>query len=319
MKKEEIIEQINAFINEKEQKLQEIIKIFFDIKYLRLKNNEAIISFQETLAEVMYDVSSHYNVLCREFPDCDEKEHYKDMMKMLIKQSKAIGDGYAWLFYRKNIEAIREHLKHEDNGLFPTRNGGIGEIEFIKQNKVYEGCFVIYHSITNILRNGDFSLITADGELAGIGEIKTKQIENQLLIDVYITQRILPYDNELEKIAIDDERIWQQLRKQLEQQENIFNAQSIELKQQTELAYVYNLIEKSVNQDKAVVSDDCSMIVYVIDTEKEDAQSKYSPEKISKTIIELLPLILNKDFVGNNVIQSELSMKPDKDKTQNCV
>lgn len=308
MKKEEIIEQINTFINEKEQKLQEIIKTFLNLKYLRIENNESIISFQETLAEVMYDISSRYNLLCSEFPDCDEKECYKSMMKMLIKQSKAIGDGYAWLFYRKNIEAIREHLKHEDNGLFPTRNGGIGEIEFIKQNKVFEGCFVVYHSITNILKNGDFSLITADGELAGIGEIKTKQIENELLIDVYITQRMLPCDNDGESIAIDDERIWQRLRKQLEQQENIFMAQSIELKQQTDLVYVYNLIEESVNKDKAIVSDDCSMIVYVVDTEKENAQSRYSPEIISSNIISLLPLILNNNFISNNIIQSELTV-----------
>ena len=60
------MEQLNAFIDEKKQKLQEIIKIFFDIKYLRIEKNEVIISFQETLAEVMYEVSSRYNVLCME-------------------------------------------------------------------------------------------------------------------------------------------------------------------------------------------------------------------------------------------------------------
>mgnify|MGYP007025200309 CR=1 FL=1 len=98
---------------------------------------------------------------------------------------------YAWLFYRKNIEAIREHLKHEDNGLFPTRNGGIGEIEFIRKNKIFEGCFVIYHSITSILRNGDFSLITADGDLVGIGEIKTKQTENELSHCLHVSNALL--------------------------------------------------------------------------------------------------------------------------------
>lgn len=308
MKKEEVMEQLNAFIDEKKQKLQEIIKIFFDIKYLRIEKNEVIISFQETLAEVMYEVSSRYNVLCMEFPDCDEKEYYKNMMKGLIYQSKAIGDGYAWLFYRKNIEAIREHLKHEDNGLFPTRNGGIGEIEFIRKNKIFEGCFVIYHSITSILRNGDFSLITADGDLVGIGEIKTKQTENELLIDVYITQRIIPYDHEVERIAIDDERIWERLRKQLEQQENIFKVQSIELKLQMDLAYVYNLIEESVDKEKAVVSDDCSMIVFVVDIENENAQSKYSPETISDDIISLTPSILNDSFINNKIIQSKLTV-----------
>lgn len=213
--KKEIYKQIEEFIDQKEQNLEEIIKIFFDIKYLRFKNNERIFSFQEILATVMYEISSYYNILCKEFPECDEKENYKQMMKMLIKQSKAIGDGYAWLFYRENIEAIREHLNHENNGLFPTRNGGIGEIEFIKNNKVLDGCFVIYHSITNILRNGDFSLITAEGKLAGIGEIKTKHVENQLVIDMYITTSMLPSNNEVETIEIDDERIWEKLRKQL--------------------------------------------------------------------------------------------------------
>lgn len=298
--KKEIFEQIDEFIGQKEQSLKEIIKIFLDIKYLRIKNNEKIFSFQETLAEVMYDISSYYNILCKEFPDCNEKEYYKETMKMLIKQSKAIGDGYAWLFYRENIEAIREHLNHENNGLFPARNGGIGEIEFIKNNKVLEGCFVIYHSITNILRNGDFSLITADGKLAGIGEIKTKRIENQLVIDAYITTPILPYNNEVESIEIDDKRIWEKLREQLIQHENIFKVQGIELKIETDLTYIYSLIEESVEKEKPVISDDHSMIVFVAN--KENAQGKAALDNI----IDLLPLILNDKFISNEIIQSEL-------------
>ena len=125
----------------------------------------------------------------------------------------------------------------------------------------------------------------------------------ELLIDVYITQRIIPYDHEVERIAIDDERIWERLRKQLEQQENIFKVQSIELKLQMDLAYVYNLIEESVDKEKAVVSDDCSMIVFVVDIENENAQSKYSPETISDDIISLTPSILNDSFINNTTLQ----------------
>lgn len=308
MKKEEIIEKLNVFIDEKERKLQEVVKNFLDIKYLRFENDQILASFQENLAEIMYDIASRYNTFCREFPDGDKKETYKNRMKLLIKQSKAIGDGYAWLFYRENIEAIREHLKHEDNGLFPIRNGGIGEIEFIKQNKVYEGCFVVYHSITNMLRNGDFSLITANGRLAGIGEIKTKQIEGELLIDVYVTQRISLGNSESEKIEIDDKRIWEQLRKQLEQHENIFKAQNINLRSQTDLRYVYNLIEESVNKEKVVISADCSMLVLVVDAEKENAENKYVPEMISNNVIESIPSILNDKFDSNKIIQSELAV-----------
>lgn len=298
--KKEIYKQIEEFIDQKEQNLEEIIKIFFDIKYLRFKNNERIFSFQEILATVMYEISSYYNILCKEFPECDEKENYKQMMKMLIKQSKAIGDGYAWLFYRENIEAIREHLNHENNGLFPTRNGGIGEIEFIKNNKVLDGCFVIYHSITNILRNGDFSLITAEGKLAGIGEIKTKHVENQLVIDMYITTSMLPSNNEVETIEIDDERIWEKLRKQLKQHENIFKASDIELNIETDLTYICNLIKESADKMKPVVSDDHSMLVFVAN--KENVQS----QKILDNIIDLMPLILNDKFMSNKIIQSEL-------------
>lgn len=298
--KKEIYKQIEEFIDQKEQNLEEIIKIFFDIKYLRFKNNEKIFSFQEILATVMYEISSYYNILCKEFPECDEKENYKQMMKMLIKQSKAIGDGYAWLFYRENIEAIREHLNHENNGLFPTRNGGIGEIEFIKNNKVLDGCFVIYHSITNILRNGDFSLITAEGKLAGIGEIKTKHVENQLVIDMYITTSMLPCNNEVETIEIDDERIWEKLRKQLKQHENIFKASDIELNIETDLTYICNLIKESADKMKPVVSDDHSMLVFVAN--KENVQS----QKILDNIIDLMPLILNDKFMSNKIIQSEL-------------
>ena len=127
MKKEEVMEQLNAFIDEKKQKLQEIIKIFFDIKYLRIYPHLTVLLASLTFPHPFSHFPCH------------------------ALTTSYIHASIPWLFYRKNIEAIREHLKHEDNGLFPTRNGGIGEIEFIRKNKIFEGCFVIYHSITSIL------------------------------------------------------------------------------------------------------------------------------------------------------------------------
>ena len=75
-----------------------------------------------------------------------------------------------------------------------------------------------------------------------------------------------------------------------------------------DLAYVYNLIEESVDKEKAVVSDDCSMIVLVVDIENENAQSKYSSETISDDIISLTPSILNDSFINNKIIQSKLTV-----------
>ncbi len=307
MENTELIEQLDTYIKNKKANLQVILKNFFDIKYMKINIDKIIIDFQVVLAELMYDISSRYNDLCRVSEENDIVKNYKYELQMLIRQAKAIGDGYAWIFYHKNIEALRAHLKHEDNGLFPIRNGGLGEIEFIKNNKVYEGCYVLYHSITSILRNGDFSLITANGELAGIGEIKTKQVENELIIDAYTTQKMIPSEK-VEKIELHDERIGGHLKKQLCLHNDVLNRQKIGIIQEEELRYVYELIEKSVKAENAVVSEDCSMIVYVVDKERKDAETIYDTDIILNNVEEMLPKILNNEFERNEVIQSELTI-----------
>lgn len=310
MQNEELLVQIQEFIIESKLKLQDILKNFFDIRYMRINRGEIIVDFQDTLAELMYKISSYYNDLCRISKGSKEDSMVKNCqyeLRMLISQLKAIGDGYAWIFYHKNREALREHLKHEDNGLFPIRNGGLGEIEFIKSNKILEGCYVLYHSITNILRNGDFSLITAEGYLAGIGEIKTKQIENKLVIDAYTTHRMIPSEK-AESIELNDERIWEHLKKQLQSHENILDIQKIEIVREENLKYVYKLIEESAKKEKPVISEDCSMLVYVIDTESKNAEIIYTPDIIANKVTDMLPQILSDKFERNEIIQSQLML-----------
>lgn len=98
----------------------------------------------------------------------------------------------------------------------------------------------------------------------------------------------------------------------MEKQENIFNVSKIELKLRAELKYIYNLIERSVDEEKPIVSEDGSTIVYVIDVEKEKVENKYDfqtvVDRITKKSVDMLPGILNVEFKCNKIICSELNV-----------
>ena len=96
------------------------------------------------------------------------------------------------MFYRDSIEELEKHYEHSDNGLFVSGIGGIGEIEFIKANPTINGYLVLYHSITNMLRIGDFSLCSLTGKMVGIGEIKSvyKSEESKFVSSIYMSSRV---------------------------------------------------------------------------------------------------------------------------------
>src|SRR5207344_325451 len=57
----------------------------------------------------------------------------------------------------------------------PFGIGGLGEIEFIRNNPTMGENVVLYHGITNLLRYGDVSLINVRTfDVAAIAELKTK-------------------------------------------------------------------------------------------------------------------------------------------------
>ena len=112
----------------------------------------------------------------------------------------------------------------------------------------------------------------------------------------------------VEKIELHDERIGGHLKKQLCLHNDVLNRQKIGIIQEEELRYVYELIEKSVKAENAVVSEDCSMIVYVVDKERKDAETIYDTDIILNNVEEMLPKILNNEFERNEVIQSELTI-----------
>lgn len=162
--------------------------------------------FQTVLAEAMLSVMQLYQKICqeeKELIDMKQKyvhswfalrmktlRQYKDALTEAIDIGKEIGDGFAWIFYKDNMDELERHLKHKSVGLFTTGIGAVGEVEFIKNNVTLFDHFVLYHGVTSMLRVGDFSLYHPQYGIIGIGELKTVEEDGHLVITAYITSRI---------------------------------------------------------------------------------------------------------------------------------
>jgi hypothetical protein len=89
---------------------------------------------------------------------------------------RAIGDAFAWYFYQSSAALLGEHLAWPEVE-FPTGEGGIGEVGFVQNVQSFEGQFILYHSITSILRIGDISLFDLNGRrITALGEVKSRRI-----------------------------------------------------------------------------------------------------------------------------------------------
>ena len=101
---------------------------------------------------------------------------YQEVIKTVIALGRALGDSFAWIFYRKERKLLSEHRKQERLDHTPPGIGGKGELEFIRRVKHIDGKFVLYHGITTYLRISDFSLINLrTSAVTAIGELKTMQ------------------------------------------------------------------------------------------------------------------------------------------------
>jgi hypothetical protein len=108
---------------------------------------------------------------------------YADSITRTVSIGKVIGDGFAWLFYQLESDLLFEHHKHEPVFHLPIGDGGLGELEFLKNRLVPPGLvnhLIIYHGTTSFLRLGDVSFIDlASIRVAAIGELKTKRIDDE--------------------------------------------------------------------------------------------------------------------------------------------
>lgn len=98
---------------------------------------------------------------------------YEQVITDLTGLGKMLGDAYAWYFYQNDRERLLKQAEGDKPFHVPSCVGGIAELEFISRYKSISGFLVLYHGMTNILRQGDFSLIDLKSlKVVAIGELK---------------------------------------------------------------------------------------------------------------------------------------------------
>jgi len=179
---------------------------------LESKGGLSLFEFQPLLAEAIFDLSAIYREIAREKRQriARKASHspiwFRRRMALLGRQQKALnraidlgralGDGFAWPFYRTEQKHLREHLALQRPMHMPPGIGGAGELHFIKNVQKLEDKFILYHGITSMLRLGDVSLIDLkDNKLAGIGELKSSSSKPGALdISLIVTGSWIPED-----------------------------------------------------------------------------------------------------------------------------
>lgn len=281
--------EMETAVNRAETELNECFQILMDIKHGELQDADSFLQFQPKLADCMYDLMKQYKkVIAEEKETVAKKKNmdidvftdqmrkyavWKESIKKVMETGKAMGDGFAWFFYRNSPEELEKHYEHEDNGLFVAGIGGRGEIEFIRERQNIEGCFVLYHSITNMLRVGDFSLCSVDGYVIGLGELKSEYVDSHLNVTAYMTSKIEIHNQNSgesesnEKLNINPSP--ERLQRQLKSQEQLLTKEKGDNQRADRwISYNYHLITQAMNSPAfSSISDDNSMVVAAV---KED-------------------------------------------------
>ena len=181
--------------------------VLLKMKRQNLSGEDAIslLEFQSHLAKILFAIEKCRNKIIQEEKRLvKNKNRYKNQwfvqrlkslgnckksLELVTNIGKAIGDSFAYWFYRWDLDLLEEHKKHQIIRNFPTGIGGIGEIEFTEKIKHLQNKLVIYHGTTNILRIGDISLFDLETlQIVALGELKTKKVgKNQISIDLIIT------------------------------------------------------------------------------------------------------------------------------------
>lgn len=276
---------IKAKIDIAEVTLSKCFDMLLDMKHARENLGDSIMNFQITLAECLYDLMQFYHQLQAEKKRLILQKRSMDkttfstimktnadfieMVKKTIKIGKTMGDAFAWFFYYKSKPALDKHFEHPSTGLFTSGVGGKGEIEFLRDNLNIDGLYVIYHGVTDMLRVGDFSLYANGIGIVGVGELKTKQVNDRLQVTASITSKVKiprPKGAIEEKIEF-SERIAQlkkdfpKLPEQIETQDNLMQAKDSDHGSKHYASHEYNLINLLSPDNPITINEDHSLIL----------------------------------------------------------
>jgi hypothetical protein len=177
----------NSLLHRTDEKFQKCWEI---LSTLKTKPDESLQSFQPMLCDVLFNLSNGYRKILQERKHLISRKQkvssswFSKRQNLLTSRQEAIvkaggigrtmGDSFAWLFYRNDLNLLEQHLKHIETSHMPPGFGGLGEKEFIRGVPRIGNFIVLYHGITSILRLGDVSLIDVKSfRVAGIGELKT--------------------------------------------------------------------------------------------------------------------------------------------------
>lgn len=156
-----------------------------------VKIDQRFTSFQPTLGSTLHALQELYNHIAHERRDLIRRKgvlnaswfqnrqrtlaSYQQVIRNTIGIGRALGDAFAWFFYRDSTHILSRHFDRPRQSPFPTGTGGRGELVFTANAQKFGPYFVLHHACTSFLRVGDISLVDlAKSRVVGIGELKSR-------------------------------------------------------------------------------------------------------------------------------------------------
>jgi hypothetical protein len=166
------------------------------LREFKQKPSRRILEFQPLLCQSLLLLNEEYRKISKERKRLiskktslkptwfQKKQKTLDLRQDAIRRARgighALGNSFAWVFYQHEPTLLEEHAKHPLTDSIHPGIGGIGERELLTRMPVLDGCLILHHNTTTILRIGDISLIDLKSFRVGaLGEIKTSRDDSE--------------------------------------------------------------------------------------------------------------------------------------------
>lgn len=200
------LQELDSALNKAEKRFDKCWSYLVAIKKAKFGDADLtpLTAFQPLMASALFDLSRFHSVLSKERQErIKNKSQYaskwfarrlalieREQQRLLeaVQIGRSIGDAYAWFFYQRDREFLRQHLQEPEQNVMSTGIGGIGELEAAKNIRMLGEHFVLHHCVTGILRLGDVTLIDLNEfKVAALGEIKShSDTPGQVAISVVV-------------------------------------------------------------------------------------------------------------------------------------
>lgn len=326
---------IECIVNNAENELNECFNMLLSMKRIDNGMENALFKFQPTLADCLYSLMSVYNTLNSQKKSIISQKSILDealftksirtnskhlvIIKNCISIGLSLGDAFAWSFFYNNREELDLHLLHPSTGLFPAKVGGKGEIEFFKHNMNIDGLYVVYHSITNMLRIGDFSLYANGLGIIGNGEIKSQQIDNRLEISTSIYTKVDVKMSADKYSTLSTEESMNQMLKsfprllrQMEKQKQLLSIKKSDYNSEIIAEYEYDVVNKLSDSTPIALNSDNSLLLYARWSKYQnlyDVLSNDESNEFPKEFADKVKSLMQPDSKFNAIYYGDIDLK----------